>query len=192
MKNLFVCLAAVAVLFVIGCQDNSITDPVSTESINKAQTTGPNVIRGSIPLEGILVVPGGFQTYYDIQGQINYTHELVLLSPGPRVPQYYIDLNLSVRAVLTDEGHNVFRISSESEDFVHVSEDGISILEKSFSVLGRRDGLVLVCRFLLTTDGIGLSSMWLGFDDGHGINKNSVPGDTLTYPPVRIDVVQFQ
>ena len=192
MKQLLFSLVVFSILFVIGCQENSITDPVSAESIKKDQTTVDPFTSGVIPLEGVLVVPGGFQSYYDIQGQINYTHELVLLSPGPRVPQYYIDLNLSVRAVLTDEGHNVFRISSESEDFVHVSEDGISILEKSFSVLGRRDGLVLVCRFLLTTDGIGLSSMWLGFDDGHGINKNSVPGDTLTYPPVRIDVVQFQ
>ena len=173
MKNLFVCFAAVAVLFVMGCQENSIIDPVLTESINKNQTTSPKIIRGSIPLEGILVVHGGFQTYYDIEGQINYTHELFPLDPAPPAPQYYINLNLSVRATLTDEGHNAFRISSRSEDIVYDSGDGTSILQKSFPVLGRNDGMVLICRFLVTTDGIELTAKWLAFNDDHGINNVS-------------------
>ena len=190
MKKLLISLVVFSVLFITGCQENSITDPVSTESINKNQTTSETFTSGVIPLEGLLVVPGGFQSYYDIQGQINYTHELLLIEPIP--PQYYIDLNLSASATLTDDGNNTFRISSTSEDNIYVSDDDISLLEKSFPVLGRNDGMVLVCRFLVTTDGIGLSSMWLAFNDDRGINKNSVPGDTLTYPPVRIDVVQFQ
>jgi len=159
MKKLLISLVFYSVLFIIGCQENSITDPVSTESINKNQTTSETFTSGVIPLEGLLVVPGGFQSYYSIRGQINYTHELLLIEPIP--PQYYIDLNLSARALLTDEGHNAFRISSLSEDNFYVSEDGISMLQKSFPVLGRNDGMVLVCRFLVTTDGIGLSSMWL-------------------------------
>ena len=190
MKNLFVCFAAVAVLFVMGCQENSIIDPVLTESINKNQTTSPKIIRGSIPLEGILVVHGGFQTYYDIEGQINYTHELFPLDPAPPAPQYYINLNLSVRATLTDEGHNAFRISSQSEDIIYDSGDRTYILQKSFPVLGRNDGLVLVCRFIVTTDGIGLNAKWLAFKDDHRTNKNSVTGDPFTLPTVRIDMVQ--
>lgn len=192
MKKLFSTIAVFSVLLLIGCQENSITDPVSTESINKNQTTSETFTSGSIPLEGILLVPGGFQTYYSIRGQINYTHELVLLDPAPPAPQYYIDLNLSVRAVLTDEGHNTFTISSTSQNNIYVSDDGISMLEKSFPVLGRTDGMVLVCRFLVTTDGIALNAKWLAFSDQHGINKNTVPGDNVTYPPVRIDAVQFQ
>jgi len=190
MKKLLSSLVVFSVLFVIGCQENTITDPISSESVQKVQTTGETFTSGVIPLEGLLVVPGGFQTYYSIEGQINFTHELVLLDPAPPAPQYYIDLDLSVQAILTDEGHNGFRISSQSEDIVYVSEDGIYILEKSFPVLGRTDGLVLVCRFLVTTDGIGLSSMWLAFNDDHGINKNSTPGDIVTYPPVRNDEIQ--
>ncbi|NTU70025.1 hypothetical protein HGB13_04385, partial [bacterium] len=49
--------------------------------------------------------------------------ELVLLDPIPPAPQYYINLNLSVRALLTDEGHNGFRISSRSENIVYDSGD---------------------------------------------------------------------
>jgi hypothetical protein len=187
MKKLLISLVVFSVLFVIGCQENSITDPDSSESVQKVQITGENFTSGIIPLKGILVVPGGGQTYYSIEGQINYTHELVLLDPAPPAPQYYIDLNLSVRAVLTDEAHNTFTISSTTEDNIYVADDGISMLQKSFPVLGRSDGMVLVCRFLVTTDGIGLNSKWLAFSDQHGINKSSVPGDNETYPPVIID-----
>jgi hypothetical protein len=190
MKQLLSTLVLFFVLFITGCQENSITEPILTESVQKGQTTGENVIFGSIPLDRLLLIPGGFQSYFSIRGEINYTHELVLLDPAPPAPQYYINLNLSVRALLTDEGHNAFRISSRSEDIVLDSGDRINVLEKSFPVLGRNDGMVLVCRFNVTTDGVELSSMWLGFNNGHGINKSSVPGDNVTYPPVRIDVVQ--
>ena len=190
MKQLLFSLVVFSVVFVIGCQENSITDPISIESITKDQTTVDPFTSGVTPVEGLLIVPGGFQSYYSIQGQINYTHELVLLDPIPPAPQYYINLNLSVRALLTDEGHNAFRISSQSEDIVYDSGDRINVLEKSFPILGRNDGMVLVCKFNVTTDGVELSSMWLRFNDDHGINKNSVPGDTETYPSVRIDVIQ--
>ena len=66
---------------------NSMTDPIPAESINKDQTTVDPFTSGVIPLEGLLIVPGGFQSYYSIQGQINYTHELVLLDPAPPAPQ---------------------------------------------------------------------------------------------------------
>ena len=168
MKNLLLTLVTFSVLLLIGCQENSITDPNQGAELQK--TDDPSATTGTIPLEGLLMIPGGFQTYFSIEGQINYTHELVLLDPAPPAPQYYIDLNLTVRAVLTDEGYNTFTISSASEDNIYVSEDGIYILEKSFPVLDRNDGLTLVCRFLVTTDGIGLNAKWLAFNDDQGIN----------------------
>ena len=189
MKQLLSSLVLFFVLFITGCQENSITDPILTESVQKVQTTGEAFTSGVIPLEGLLIIPGGFQSYFSIRGEINYTHELVLIDPIPPAPQYYIDLSLSVRAVLTD-GSNTFTILTSSEDNIYVSEDGIYILEKSFSVLGRNDGMVLVCSFLLTTEGIGLNSMWLEINANHGINKSSVPGGTETYPPVEINGVE--
>jgi hypothetical protein len=190
MKQLLSSLVLFFVLFITGCQENSITDPILNESVQKGQTTGENVISGSIPLEGLLLVPGGFQSYFSIRGVINYTHELVLLDPIPPAPQYYINLDLSVSATLIDEQHNIFRISSQSEDVIYDSGDLTYILEKSFPVFGRNDGLVLVCRFLVTTDGVGLSAKWLGFNYDHRMNKNNVTGDPFTLPPVRKDVVQ--
>ncbi len=164
MKKLLFSLIVFSVLFVIGCQENSITEPISTESINKSQNQEGISSGGTIPLDGILVHHGGFNSYYSIEGNINYSHELVLFDPKPPSPQYNVHLNLSVDAILTDPdlpGRNSWTISSESEDVFYVSEDGIYILEKSFPVLDRNDGLALVCRFLVTTDGVGLNAKWL-------------------------------
>jgi len=190
MKKLFSFVVIFSVLLLIGCQENSITDPMSSESVNKTSTTDQNSTTGIIPLEGLLVIPGGFQSYYSIDGQINYTHQLVFLDPMPPAPQYYVDLNLSIGANLTDEGHNTFRISSTSADNIYVSNDGINILEKSFSVLGRNDGLVLVCSFLVTTDEVGLNAIWLSFSKDVQINKSSTSGDPIIMPPVRINNFQ--
>ena len=130
MKKFFLTTVVFSVLVIIGCQENSITDPISTESITKSQTTVSNITTGLIPLEGLLVLPGWFQTYFTIEWQINYSQELVPLDPAPPAPQFYIALNLSISAALTDEAQNKFSISSESQDVIYVSEDGIYLLEK--------------------------------------------------------------
>jgi hypothetical protein len=171
MKKLFFSLAVFSILFVVGCQENFITDPVSIEATNKVQNQEEISSRGTIPLEGILVRHGRFNSYYSIEGSIKYTHESTSFIPEPPSPRYNVHLNLSVEAVLTEHdlpGRNTWRISSESEDFFYVSEEGIYILEKFFPVLDRNDGVVLVCRFLITTDGIGLNAKWLSssFDGG--------------------------
>ncbi len=191
MKKLLISFVIFSALFIIGCQENSITDPVSTESINKNQTTGRTITSGVIPLEGILVVPGGFQSYYSLEGQINYTHALVLLDPIPFVPQYYINLNLSVRADLTDESNHSFRIASKSEDNIYVFEYSRYLVVKSFPVMGRNDGLNLVCSFIVTTGGIVLYAKWLGIGSDistqYDLNKISESDSiiTVTYPPIR-------
>ena len=190
MKKLIFSTTIFLILFTVGCQENSITDPVQQE-LQKTdpsilsilnQTTGENFTSGVIPLEGLLVLRSGFQTYYEIQGQINYTHELILLDPMPPSPQYYIDLNLSVIANLTD-GNNRLNISSESNDNIYLSKEGTYILQKVFEVVGNNNQLSLICKFLVTTNGIGLSEMFLveGYVNP-GLNKNIEPD--LTYPPV--------
>ena len=102
MKNLFLTIAVFSVLFLIGCQENSITDPISTELVNKDQISAGTLTSGTIPLEGLLVVPGMGQTYYFIEGVINYTHELVMQDPIPPAQQYNVHLNLSVSADLNN------------------------------------------------------------------------------------------
>ena len=183
MKNLLLTLVAFSVLLLIGCRENSMVDPLSPEPINKDNNPTSNITTGTIRLGGLLVLPGGFQSYYTIDGQIDYTHERVLLDPIPPVPQYYIAVGLSIRASISD-GSNSFTISSNSNDNVYVSEEGVVILEKTYPVLNSANGLVLICRFLVTTDGLGLNQMTL--EEGWvspTLNKNIDP-KTITMPPV--------
>jgi hypothetical protein len=75
----------------------------------------------------------------------------------------------------------------ETNDNFYVPEEGIYMLEKTFQIQGRGDGMVLICRFLVTTDGVGLNTMWLELNDGvpivNELNKNVDP-KPFTYPPV--------
>jgi hypothetical protein len=182
MKNLLFTVFSFSVLLLIGCQENSMVDPLSPDSINKSGNPTSNITSGTIKLGGLLVLPGGFQSYYTIDGQIDYTHEKVLVDPIPPAPQYYIAVGLSIRAEISD-GSNILTVSSNSNDNVYVSEEGIMILEKVYPVLNSENGLVLICKFLVTTDGLGLNEMML--EEGYvnpNLNKSKEP-TPFTMPP---------
>jgi hypothetical protein len=57
------------------------------------------------------------------------------------------------------------------------------VLEKAFPVQGE-DGMVLVCRFLVTTDGVALNDKWLTYVDGGG-TLNKVAPNNIIMPPVK-------
>jgi len=164
MKKLLLSLVVFSVLFVTGCQENNITDPLASETINKNQLAEKTNPLGYIPLEGLVSNLNNPEFSLNINGIIEYEHELVIVDPIPPAPQYYVSVHLSVQAALSDTDLNdnsAGVISGASDDIIYVSEEGIYILDKQYEVEGLTDGLVLVCRFLVTTDGIGLHSMWL-------------------------------
>jgi hypothetical protein len=196
MKNFFLTIVVFSVLLFIGCQDNSIVDPIPETELEK--TYNPLVNQGIFELRRILVFPGSFQSYYLIEGQINYTHELMLLDPQPPAPQHYVSLSLNVNADVRDPyspTDPIWTITSTSEDMIYVSEDGIYLLEKYFTIQGREDGMLLMCRFLVTTDGVGLNEMWLvvpeeniQLADLYKSNDN----DPQTLPPVKRNVLGIE
>jgi len=195
MKNLLLTLAVLFGLLLIGCQENSIVDPLQDTQLLK--TDDPSLTTGTIVLEGVLQDPHPvMNSYYIISGEIQYQHTLEILDPIPPNPQYIIYLDLSVSANFTylctvcvpqfDEV-SAGTILFESNDGFYVPEEGIYMLEKTFPIQGRIDGMVLKCSFLVTTDGIGLNEMWLEINEGtpeiNNLNKNVEP-DQVTYPPV--------
>ncbi len=188
MKNLLLTIAVFSVLFIIGCGESSITDPLQVKGPADVQKSDrPLVNQGTITLEGMLVDPSvPFTSYLQIRGEIEYVHELILVDPIPPAPQYYVLLNLSINAVLNDPyspQDPIWPISTKTEDVIYVSEDGIYLLDKTFPLQDRSDGMVLVCRFLVTTDGVGLSEMWLAIPEDT-FNKSS-ESDPFTMPPVQ-------
>jgi hypothetical protein len=160
MKNLFISLAA-AILFITGCQENSITDQPTNDSLNKDQSPAPYQ-HGFISLEAMLEDPYPvMNSFYIISGEIEYEHRVV--------SQNYISLHLLTNADLkylctvcspSETDPLAGFISNDSEDYLLIT-NSFTILEKSFTIQGREDGMVLKCRFLVTTGGIELSSMWL-------------------------------
>ena len=56
--------------------------------------------------------------------------------------------------------HLEWRIEGRSDDIVYVSEDGIVLLEKCYPITNRSD-VVLLVRYLVTTNGIGISALSL-------------------------------
>ena len=176
MKKFFLTTVVFSVLVITGCQENSITDPIGDidqKEVNKSDD--PSVHQGTITLEGMLTDPHPvMNSYYIVSGEIQYQHSLVILDPIPPSPQYVIALDLSVTAEFTNfctvcepqtSEFSDGTISLETNDNIYVSDDGISLLEKTFPIQGREDGMVLVCRFLVTTDGVGLNEMWLELPD---------------------------
>jgi len=207
MKKLFLAIVTFSVLFVIGCQENSITDPVTNEPTSKVQQTDPSH-KGTIPLERILTNPYPvINSYFTINGAIEYEHTLVIREPVP--PETYVSLNLSVSADLTyfctvcsppDEDALVGIISSESSDEVFISmwEDELFLLEKSFPIQGREDGMVLKCTFQVTANGVELNEMWLVLPEGNSNNNASNwndlgrdDHDPICIFPAKLDVTQY-
>ncbi len=193
MKKLFLTTVVFSVLFIIGCQENSITDPIGDidqKEVNKSDD--PSVHQGTITLEGMLEIPNQSNSYLRIIGQIGYVHRIVLVDPIPPAHQQYVSLRLNVNADLDDPSSPTdptWTITSDSEDIFYVSEEGIYLLEKTYTIQGREDGMVLVCRFLVTTDGVGLNEMWLAVREGNStvnnLNKN-VEHEPVTDPLVHI------
>jgi hypothetical protein len=164
MKKLFLSFVVFSVLLLIGCQENSITDPAVDKTLNKDQVPGRTNLTGTIPLEGQLQDPSDPSNYLTINGIIEYEHDLVPIDPIPPAPQYYVSVNLTTQATISDDDQPIETevvVNGTSQDEFYVSEEGVYVLERYYEVTGMTDGMVLFCRFLVTTDGIGLNSMWL-------------------------------
>ncbi len=174
MKKLFFAFALSLALFLLGCQENSITGPAQPESNykadTKANTSTPSPFKGSIPLEGILKVPGALNTYYTIKGAIDYSelvssHETVAPS---NLRQVTVELSasgsLNNSPISTQRLDRIpWYISSNSKEQISVSVDGVYQIVKVYPIRGRTDGMVLVCQLAITTSSVKLEGKWLSF-----------------------------
>jgi hypothetical protein len=170
MKTLFVTFTALAVLFVMGCQENSITDPLTSESANKIQIPY-TALQGIIPLNGMLNDPYPIgNSYYIISGQIQYKFRKVFEEHGQATLKYQISLCFNISAdlhyfctVCSPSYVDVLAgfVQAESEDYFGVQSTCSKLLEKTFTIQGREDGMLLKCRFSVKSGRIELNSMWL-------------------------------
>ncbi len=100
MKKLFLTLVTFSILFVIGCQENSITDPITVEPTNKVQPDPSH--QGTITLERMLRDPYPvMNSYFIINGEVEYDLSLELINSGSVGQQYSVSLNLTTTAEFT-------------------------------------------------------------------------------------------
>jgi len=148
MKTLVVSLVAFLFALIIGCQESSITDPVSNDTEFNRNTTVPNsadkdftsYYPGVINLEGKLFDPSHpFDKSAMIYGVVRYGLDSNPSGVEQRPPFAAIKVRLFINAELkggcTGQGHP-WTVNSRSEDIVYITGINQSIynLEKSFRV----------------------------------------------------------
>jgi len=172
MKKLFFVFALFLALFMLGCQENSITDPVLAGSGDKTNTASPAITSGTIPLEGMLKVPGELNSYFSIKGSVDFTEQVSAPVANASTSGYDIKISLSASGTINNSAatvqphsleHNLWYFSANSKDELFASVDGKYSLEKIYQIKGRTDGLVLVCKFFVTTNSVELGGKWLSF-----------------------------
>ena len=165
MKKLFLTLISCFVLFALGCQENSITEPLSSEAAEKDGLQEDTYNHGFIKLDGMLADPSRpFNCCLEIRGVIEYEHRLIYIDPDQSTSSYYVSLKLAIEAEVFDPCLSTvpaWPISETSIDKIDVQPEQVQSLIKYFRVQGRDDVMFLVCKFTVTTDYLSLDGIWL-------------------------------
>lgn len=168
------CLIAAAIISFSGCQENDITGPVNT--IDKDQLdTGDSYYQGIIRLDGVLDDPYPIgNSFYRIFGQIEYDQQNIFSDPAlissTRFANIHLVANAEMQYVCTvcsssPEDELSGFLSEISDDRVALAGNSVSLLEKTYTIQGRDDGMMLKFRFAVTFNGIELSAMWLALPE---------------------------
>jgi hypothetical protein len=128
MKHAGSILAIAVAAFIVGCQENSIIDPINAGSLRDTQLPKAQQVN-SLPLNAILHVPGNVHnSFVEIIGTVAYQATAVPLDPIPPNPQYAVRLNLIVNAKMRPYEpsvplmSHVWYVSGTLDDWVPISE----------------------------------------------------------------------
>ena len=97
-----------------------------------------------------------------LTGKVSYVHQ-ILGNPDGETGLYLVSLSLNMNSRLchlTTRFDIPWTIQGTSEDEFYVSEEGIYILYKPYTINNRPD-ILLVVVYLLTTEGVGIPSLYL-------------------------------
>jgi hypothetical protein len=168
MKKIFLGTFILSLFLLLSCKDNTMNNPVSPDQISPVQKSTDNIKSGVITLDRVLTVPGLTETSYQLNGTIDYSVDdfPAGLSTSTQKPDIGLQLSIDGKLYNPDDlKTDVWDVKGTSDEELHVSPEGILLLNKSYLVSGRKDGLELVCRFIVTTDGVGLNSVELSYAD---------------------------
>jgi hypothetical protein len=176
MKKLFLTLVSCFVLFALGCQENSITEPLTSEVAEKDNFQEDTYNHGFIKLDGMLADPSRpLNCCLEIRGVIEYEHGLVFPDYEQQSSSYYVSLKLAIEAELFDPyspTDPIWPISETSIDKIDVQPEQVHSLIKHFKLQDRGDNMFLVCKFIVTSEDVRLDGMWLKANGLHLSNSD--------------------
>ncbi|MBK9097735.1 MAG: hypothetical protein IPM14_06310 [bacterium] len=163
-------LFAVAVISLAGCQENDIAGPVS--SFDKEQKgTADTFFRGIIRLDGVLDDPYPIvNSFYRISGEIEFEMQSILTNSMPVLSKQIVNIHLVASADLqyvctvcspSPEDDLSGFLSEVSDDRVALAGSSVSLLEKTYTIQGRDDGMMLKLTFIISNSGVELCTMRL-------------------------------
>ena len=123
MKTLFASLVAIFLAFFIGCQESSITDPVSNDTGWNLGTSDKDIINnypGAIKLDGMLSDPS------NPSNTINNTVKISVADTGPGIP----------RPALKRVFDDFYRVDSSQTSATGGSGIGLAIVKKFVVAMG--------------------------------------------------------
>ena len=175
MNKLLLTLVSCFVLFALGCQENSLTEPLVSEVAEKDRFQEDTYHPGFIKLYGMLADPSRpFNCWLEIRGEIEFEHRLILIDPANPASPYYVALKLAIEAELLDPfspTDPIWNISEVSTDKIEAQSEQVHSLIKHFKLQDRDDNMFLVCKFIVTTEGVRLDKMWLKVPGLHYSNN---------------------
>jgi hypothetical protein len=172
MRNLIFVLGLILAVFLNACQENSITDPITDNNIEKNSSYYANLNSGKIKLDEELTDPSQSPgAPYNIFGTIEYG--ISHIGSQISAEQYYntivkmkIDAILKPSALIDKSSNypsSYLAIQKTSEDFLNISMTGAREfkLSKKYKVTGSNNHLNLVCTFAVTPNSLILKEMHL-------------------------------
>ena len=174
MKKLVFLTAAFLLVFVIGCQENPITEPHTdnfqqanneTNTILNVEKDISNSFHGKIDVNDLIPDPSQyFNGLMEVKGTIIYTLQVVQTDPHPSLPQSYIVLNYTVKLELQNPftpEDITWTVSGVGKAVRPYSGDGRCFIINPFAVQGHDKLQDLVIKLCATHKCCELDAMWL-------------------------------
>ena len=170
MKTLFLTCMVLFLVFTIGCQESSITDPTQPLTKNYVGADDiaglpPNIIGLNYKLADALCYGSGTDisgTTYELSGQVKYATTIV--SPG-NIGKKWVNVRLEMIAQLSKSrgsDHPVWKIEKKTEDRVLLgnTDPQSKTLQKVYRITNRRD-VELCVTYLITLKSVTVIKVFL-------------------------------
>jgi len=154
MYKIFINLLVLTTILVVGCGENSLNVPVGTLEKN-----------GNTPTREILnfnlVINDPIAGSSELVGTAYYTHEVA--NSNLQGNQFLVSVSIDMNSELNDMlgmMHLEWNSSGQSNESFYINEEGIYLLQKAYSITNR-DDVMLIIQYLVTTEGMGISNVWM-------------------------------